>query len=331
MLLNLVNLQMKSNLNIVYMGTPEFAVAPLDCLVKNNYHISAVVTTPDKPSGRGLKQNESAVKKYALEKNIPIFQPVSLKSPDFIDQLKKINPEIFIVVAFRMLPEVIWKIPPLGTINLHASLLPQYRGAAPINWAIINGENKTGVTTFFINEEIDTGKIILSEEVNIKPDENAGELHDKLMNIGSELVLKTVVSIKSKNIKLISQEEIDSLDLKKAPKIFKETCRINWNNKAGKIYNLIRGLSPYPTAFTELLSPQGISHYLKVFSCEKEISKHNHEIGKIITDSKSFVSIAVTDGFIYLQDLQLSSKKKMSITEFLRGFQMDGNWKVNIS
>ena len=322
---------MKSELNIVYMGTPEFAVAPLDCLVKNNYHICAVVTSPDKPSGRGLKQNESAVKKYALEKNIPVLQPVSLKNPDFIDQLKKINPDIFIVVAFRMLPEVVWKLPTSGTFNLHASLLPQYRGAAPINWAVINGETKTGVTTFFINEEIDTGKIILSEEVIIMPDETAGELHDKLMNVGSELVLKTVAAINSNNVKLISQEEIDISDLKKAPKIFKETCRIKWNNNADKIYNHIRGLSPYPAAFAELISPQGISYYLKVFNCKKEITKHELEIGNIVTDSKTFASIAVADGFIHLQEIQLSSKKKMPTTEFLRGFPMDNNWKMNVT
>jgi methionyl-tRNA formyltransferase len=322
---------MKSDLNIIYMGTPEFAVAPLDCLVKNNYHISAVVTSPDKPSGRGLKPNESAVKKYAIEQNIPILQPVNLKSPDFIDQLKSLNPDLIIVVAFRMLPEMIWEIPPSGTINLHASLLPQYRGAAPINWAIINGETKTGVTTFFINEDIDTGKIILSEEVDILPDETAGELHDKLMTVGSDLVLKTVRAIDTKNFQLTPQDKIDISNLKKAPKIFKETCRINWNNNANKIYDHIRGLSPYPAAFTELLSPQGTLHYIKIFQCKKEFATHELKPGNIATDGKTFVSIAVTDGFIHLQEVQLSSKRKMPVSEFLRGFPMDSNWMVNIA
>lgn len=311
------------------MGTPEFAVAPLDCLIKNSYPVSAVVTSPDKQAGRGLKQNESAVKKYALKHNIPILQPANLKSPDFIDKLKLLKPDLFIVVAFRMLPEIIWRIPPSGTFNLHASLLPQYRGAAPINWAIINGETKTGVTTFFINEEIDTGKIIFSEEVAISPDETAGELHDKLMHIGSGLVLKTIKAIEKNNFQLTEQNDIDVSNLKKAPKIFKETCRINWNDKADRIYDHIRGLSPYPAAFTELLSPQGISHSIKVFRCKKELVQHGLNPCNLTTDSKTFVSIAVTDGFIHLQEIQLSSKKKMPVNEFLRGFPIDNKWKAS--
>jgi methionyl-tRNA formyltransferase len=322
---------MKREMNIIYMGTPEFAVAPLDNLIKNNYHISAVITSPDKPSGRGLKPNESAVKKYAIEKNIPVLQPTNLKDPDFIEQLKKIKPDLFIVVAFRMLPEVIWKLPPLGTINLHASLLPQYRGAAPINWAIINGETKTGVTTFFINENIDTGKIILAEEVVILPDETAGELHDKLMNVGSTLILKTVEAIGEKVIQAKPQNENEISDFKKAPKIFKETCRINWNKSADKVYDQIRGLSPYPAAFTELLSPEGILYYMKVFRSKKELIQHKLSPGNLTTDGKSFVSIAVADGFIQLQEVQLSSKKKMPVSELLRGFPINNSWKVTIA
>jgi len=321
---------MKKKLNIVYMGTPEFAVAPLDCLLKNGCHISAVITSPDKPSGRGLKLTEVPVKKYAVKHGLRVLQPANLKSPVFIEELKTINPDLQIVVAFRMLPAIVWKLPSLGTFNLHASLLPQYRGAAPINWAIINGETKTGVTTFFINENIDTGNIIMNEEVPILPDETAGDLHDKLMIIGAELVLKTVRSIENSNYQPIPQHILtdDISLLKNAPKIFKKNCRINWNDKANNIYNHIRGLCPYPAAYTELRSPEGISYYIKIFHCEKELMHHELLPGQINTDGKTHLSIAVADGFIHLQKIQLSAKNKMQIGEFLRGFPINDLWTV---
>jgi len=312
------------------MGTPEFAVAPLDCLLKNGYNIKVVVTSPDKPAGRGLKLNESDVKKYAIANNLRVLQPTNLKSPEFVDEIKRINPSLQIVVAFRMLPEMIWKIPSLGTFNLHASLLPQYRGAAPINWAVMNGETKTGVTTFFINENIDTGNIIMHQEVPILPDETAGELHDKLMNTGADLVLQTVKNIESGNYNPTSQQTLlnNISALNNAPKLSKETCLIKWDSNADNVFNHIRGLSPYPTAYTELYSPEKIAYYIKVFKAEKEIAQHNLKPGQITTNGKTFLSIAVTDGFITLQEVQLSGKKKMHIDEFLRGFPMNDSWST---
>ena len=321
---------MAKELSIVYMGTPEFAVAPLDCLLKNGYNIKVVVTSPDKPAGRGLKLNESDVKKYAIANNLRVLQPTNLKSPEFVDEIKRINPSLQIVVAFRMLPEMIWKIPSLGTFNLHASLLPQYRGAAPINWAVMNGETKTGVTTFFINENIDTGNIIMHQEVPILPDETAGELHDKLMNTGADLVLQTVKNIESGNYNPTSQQTLlnNISALNNAPKLSKETCLIKWDSNADNVFNHIRGLSPYPTAYTELYSPEKIAYYIKVFKAEKEIAQHNLKPGQITTNGKTFLSIAVTDGFITLQEVQLSGKKKMHIDEFLRGFPMNDSWST---
>jgi len=319
---------MNRPLKIVYMGTPDFAVAPLDALVKSGYNVAAVVTAPDKQAGRGLKIQESAVKKYAVSKGLRILQPEKLKSQDFLDELNSIQPDLQIVVAFRMLPEIVWKLPISGTFNLHASLLPQYRGAAPINWAIINGEEKTGVTTFFINENIDTGNILMSAETPVLPTESAGELHDRLMHLGADLVLKTVRAIENKTYDSKPQQHVTSIsELKSAPKIYKEDCRINWNQNADKVFNLIRGLSPYPAAFTELISPDGSTHYIKVFHSTKEISQHNFKPGKIVTDGKTHLSIAVTDGFIHLQEVQLSAKKKMPIDLFLRGFSMNSEWK----
>jgi len=320
---------MNRPLKIVYMGTPDFAVAPLDALVKSGYNVAAVVTAPDKQAGRGLKIQESAVKKYAVSKGLRILQPEKLKSQDFLDELNSIQPDLQIVVAFRMLPEIVWKLPISGTFNLHASLLPQYRGAAPINWAIINGEEKTGVTTFFINENIDTGNILMSAETPVLPTESAGELHDRLMHLGADLVLKTVRAIENKTYDSKPQQHVTSIsELKSAPKIYKEDCRINWNQNADKVFNLIRGLSPYPAAFTELISPDGSTHYIKVFHSTKEISQHNFKPGKIVTDGKTHLSIAVTDGFIHLQEVQLSAKKKMPIYLFLRGFSMNSEWKA---
>lgn len=303
-------------MRIVFMGTPDFAVASLDRLIKNHYSIAAVVTAPDKPAGRGQKLTESAVKKYAKEKQLPILQPEKLKSPEFIQTLKSLNADLQIVVAFRMLPEIVWNMPPLGTFNLHASLLPQYRGAAPINWAIINGEKESGVTTFFLKHEIDTGNIILQEKVSITPTETAGELHDKLMNTGAELVLKTVRLVENKSYKLISQDKLTSSnkELKHAPKIFKQDCAIDWKQPIDQIYNLIRGLSPYPTAYTTFKGQT-----LKIFHAKKEYEHHNDPIGSFILNDKLALKVAVKEGYILLTEVQLEGKKRMSIEDFLRG------------
>lgn len=306
---------MNKDLRIIFMGTPEFAVASLDILLRDGWNIVAVVTAPDKPAGRGQKLTETAVKQYASEKGLKILQPEKLKSESFIKELQSLQADLQIVVAFRMLPEIVWNMPPKGTFNLHASLLPQYRGAAPINRAIINGEKESGVTTFFLKHEIDTGNILFHEKVNIGEDESAGELHDKLMNIGAELVLKTVKAIDENDYTEVPQEDIKTENLHHASKIFKEDCRINWKHSAAEIHNFIRGLSPYPTAFTNL-NNQG----LKIFKSEKEITKHLLTPGTFQSDGKTFLKVAVPDGYIHLKDLQLEGKKRMNIEEFLRGY-----------
>ena len=318
---------MTSDLRIVFMGTPEFAVESLDALVKNNYNVVGVITAPDKPAGRGMKIQFSAVKEYALRNNLNLFQPEKLKNPEFIETLKALHPDLQVVVAFRMLPEVIWKMPRLGTFNVHSSLLPQYRGAAPINWAVINGEKETGVTTFFINENIDTGDIIFSEKVTIGEDETAGELHDHLMKIGAELIVRTVEAIREGNLNIQKQEKTDN-EIKPAPKIFKEDCRINWSKDLDSIHNFIRGLSPFPSAFTEINSPENKKYYLKVFKSSKEKADHILSIGKIQTDQKYFLKIAVTGGFINLLEIQLEGRKKMAVKDFLRGFHLNEEWNL---
>lgn len=319
-----------NNLRIVFMGTPEFAVASLDILVKNNYNIVGVITVPDKPAGRGQQLQESAVKKYAIENNLKILQPEKLKAEEFLSELRSLKADLQIVVAFRMLPEVVWKMPPLGTFNLHGSLLPQYRGAAPINRAIMNGEKETGVTTFFLQQEIDTGKIIFRERTFIDENETAGDVHDRLMMIGAELVLKTVKAIESKNYTETDQAELIAKGEKEkhAPKIFKEDCRINWNAYINIVHDQIRGLSPYPAAYTELISPEGTAFPLKIFKTIKEESKHLYETGSVISDSKTGLQIAVNGGFINITELQLAGKKKMQTIEFLRGFPLKTGWKV---
>lgn len=303
-------------LRIIFMGTPEFAVPSLNKLYEAGYDIVAVVTAPDKPAGRGMRLTQSAVKKYALEKNLKILQPEKLKNPSFIEELQSLKADVQVVVAFRMLPEVIWNMPPLGTINLHASLLPQYRGAAPINWAIINGEKQTGVTTFKLQHEIDTGNILLQEKINIADDETAGSLHDKMMIAGAELLLKTINQLEAGTLQEIAQSNVSVSPLLHAPKIFTETCEINWNNEVNEIYDLIRGLSPYPAAFTFLQGKK-----LKIFSAEKELSNEANEPGEIFTDHKSFLKFAAKDGFISLKEIQLEGKKRMNITDFLRGWR----------
>ena len=311
------------DLRIVFMGTPDFAVATLNAILKAGYTVVGVITAPDKPAGRGRKIQQSAVKNYALENNLPILQPVNLKNEDFLKELEQLHANLQIVVAFRMLPEVVWKMPKYGTFNLHASLLPDYRGAAPINWAIINGENKTGVTTFFIDEKIDTGNIILQKEIDIYPDEIVGELHDKLMMLGSELVVETVRQIAENNLQTIQQKEHPG---KLAPKIFPETCQINWNEPINTIYNLIRGLNPYPAAWTTILNGND-EIQAKIFDVEKELVAHSIATGKIIT-SKNEIKVAVKEGFIKIITLKLSGKKLMDSKSLLNGYAFYENAKM---
>ncbi|MBK8352088.1 MAG: methionyl-tRNA formyltransferase [Saprospirales bacterium] len=307
----------KRELRIVFMGTPDFAVPSLDILVQHNYKIVGVITAPDKPAGRGQQLHQSAVKKYAVEKNLAVLQPEKLKNADFINELKALEPNLFIVVAFRMLPELVWQMPEYGTFNLHASLLPQYRGAAPINWAVINGEKETGVTTFFLQQEIDTGNIILQEKINIEDEDNAGSVHDKLMDIGSQLVLKTVQQIEENSVTEQPQELTTS---KHAPKIYKETCFIDWNKPVLEIHNLIRGLSPYPTAFTHL-----DGKVLKVFKSEVILRQAQNDSAQAqndkayLTDNKTYLSFKCANGYLDILELQLEGKKRMKVDEFLRG------------
>lgn len=315
----------KTNLRIVFMGTPDFAVESLRILHTEGYNIVGVITMPDKPSGRGHKLQYSAVKKYALENNLPLLQPEKLKDEIFLQKLKEWNADLQIVVAFRMLPEVVWNMPRLGTFNLHASLLPQYRGAAPINWAIINGEKETGVTTFFLTHEIDTGKIILQDKIKIGKVDNAGKVHDELMKIGAELVKKTVDLLLNNKIKSVDQSQFISNEalLKPAPKIFKETCRINWNQSTEKVYNLIRGLSPYPTAWTELHIGENILQPIKIYETEIVPSMPHLAIGQIETDNKTFLHIACANGLLSIREIQFPGKKAMKIDELLRGHKLE--------
>jgi methionyl-tRNA formyltransferase len=320
----------RETFRIVFMGTPAFAVKSLEILHSAGYLVAAVVTAPDKPAGRGLKPRPSDVKIFAQKHNLPLLQPVSLKNQDFFCELAALNADLFVVVAFRMLPEAVWRLPPNGTINLHASLLPAYRGAAPINWAIINGETKTGVTTFFIDHKIDSGEIIEQEEFPIGPDETAGELHDRLMQSGSELVLKTLDAIREKNIRTIKQGMLKTGDeiLKKAPKISKEDCRINWAADAITIHNHIRGLSPYPAAFTSMQSPDGQAYHLKVFKSKPVHSILSCETGNIFTEGQSEMFVACGNGIIELLEVQLAGKSKMSVKNFLNGFRVEAGWKM---
>jgi len=309
------------------MGTPEFAVASLKSLHEEGFNVVAVVTAPDRPAGRGQKLQESDVKRYAKEIQIPVLQPEKLKDPVFIEQLDSLKADLYVVVAFRMLPEIVWSKPPCGTINLHASLLPQYRGAAPINWAIINGENKTGVTTFFIEKEIDTGYIIHKEEIEITEEDNAGTLHDKLMQMGASVLVRTVTAIIAGNYPKISQHSGDVL--KTAPKIFKEHCKINWNNQVATIYNFVRGLSPYPTAWTIFANQQTNETFsAKIFETEKEPATHNLQPGTIVSDEKRWLKVALQDGYLNIKNIQAEGKKRLNIEEFLRGFKDISNYKL---
>ncbi len=311
-------------MRIVFMGTPDFAVESLKILVENNYNVVGVITMPDKPSGRGHKLQFSAVKQYAIENNLPILQPEKLKDENFLEALKALRADVQVVVAFRMLPEVVWNMPRLGTFNLHASLLPQYRGAAPINWAIINGEKETGATTFFLTHEIDTGKIILQEKTPISETDDAGSIHDKLMQMGAKMVRKTIDLLILGETDAVDQSQFihPELELKAAPKIFKETCEIDFNRSVDDSYNFVRGLSPYPTAWAELQFPnQTETTLLKIYETEKEYIQHNDQPGTLITDGKKFAKIALQDGYLQLKSVQAPAKKRMNIGELLRGMR----------
>lgn len=308
----------KENFRIVFMGTPEFAVESLKLLVENKYNIVGVVTMPDKPAGRGHKLQESDVKKYAVSQDLLVLQPEKLRDIDFLNQLKSLQADLNIVVAFRMLPEVVWNMPKYGTYNLHASLLPQYRGAAPINWAIINGETETGVTTFKLVHEIDSGKIAYQDKLKIGEKDNAGVVHDKLMEIGAHLVVKTVDAIIDGSITL-QEQKTNTIQLKSAPKIFKETCKINWGNKAEEIDSFIRGLSPYPASHTTLVRANETVN-IKIFDALPIIEEHKLREGTIIQPTQSQLNIAVTNGFIRVLELQVQGRKRMKTEDFLNGF-----------
>lgn len=314
----------KRNLRIVYMGTPEFAVLPLKRLLEAGYEIAAVVTNPDKPAGRGQQLQESAVKKYARQAGLKILQPEKFRDTLFLQELAALKADLQLVVAFKMLPEVVWNMPPLGTINLHASLLPDYRGAAPINWAVMNGEKVSGVTTFLLKHEIDTGHIIFQEKVPINEQMSAGDLHDRLMEVGADLLLKTVEAVERNDYPLIDQKDLlQGREAIHAPKIFKEDMRIKWSEPAEVVYNHIRGLAPFPGAWTELCQADGTTLTLKIFKTEKNCLTEPQEPGKIVTDGKRFLEICVRDGRLRILELQLSGKKRMGIEEFLRGFRLD--------
>ena len=304
-----------SSWRIVFLGTPDFAVESLKALLEAGYNVVGVVTAPDKPAGRGQKLSESAVKQYAQEQGLPILQPLKLKDPEFIAQLSALKPDLQVVVAFRMLPETVWNLPPKGTVNVHGSLLPKYRGAAPINWAILNGEKETGVSTFKLQHEIDTGDILLQEKMPIGPNETAGELHDRMKVEGAQLLVKTLRELASGTLKA-SPQQLNS-DTKHAPKLFKTDCEIDWNNTSEQIHNQIRGLSPYPTAFTVLGDKT-----LKIFSAEIEPGKPEIPAGTFSSDHKSYLKFAATDGYLSLKEMQLEGKKKMGIEEFLRGIRL---------
>ena len=329
----------KEDSRIVYMGTPDFAVEALRQLVEGGYNVVGVITMPDKPAGRGHKIQYSPVKQYALEQNLPLLQPEKLKDEAFVEALREWKADLQIVVAFRMLPEVVWNMPRLGTFNLHASLLPQYRGAAPINWAVINGDTETGITTFFLKHEIDTGEVIQQVRVPIADTDNVEVVHDKLMMLGGKLVLETVDAILNGTVKPIPQEEMAVVgELRPAPKIFKETCRIDWNQPVKKIYDFIRGLSPYPAAWSELIASEKESVVVKIFEVEKIVKKNDKrcrnsrgrfcKVGSIETDGKKYIKVSVPGGFVSILSLQLPGKKRLKIDELLRGYHLEDGCKM---
>ena len=314
----------KKDLRIVYMGTPEFAVESLKRLVEEGYNVVGVITMPDKPMGRhGSVLQASPVKQYAVSQGLKVLQPEKLKDETFLEELRALQADLQIVVAFRMLPEVVWNMPPMGTFNLHAALLPQYRGAAPINWAVINGDTETGITTFFLQHEIDTGDIIQQVRVPIADTDNVEIVYDKLMMLGGYLVLETVDAILAGTIKPIPQDQLiqPETELRPAPKIFKETCRIDWNIGVKRVYDFVRGLSPYPAAWTELVMPEGGRQVVKIYETEKLFASHSLLVGQVDTDGKTYFRIAVPDGYVNLISLQLAGKKRMAVADFLRGYR----------
>ena len=308
-------------LRIIYMGTPDFAVEPLKTLVEAGRDVVAVVTMPDKPAGRGHKLQFSPVKEYALKAGIPVLQPENLKSPDFLQELASYNADLQIVVAFRMLPEAVWSMPKYGTFNLHASLLPRYRGAAPINWAVINGDKETGITTFFLKHEIDTGNIILQEKVSIDEEDNAGDVHDKLMYLGADLVLKTLKMIEEDNVITRPQDDAQASP---APKIFKDTAKLDFDKCAADIRNLVRGMAPYPAAWFNIKLQDGNESMMKIFKVSTEEKNHNYSVGTILTDGKKMLKIACKDGFINLLEVQMAGKKRMAAEDLMRGTNLVG-------
>ncbi len=312
------------------MGTPDFAVASLRALVEGGYNVVAVVTMPDKPMGRHQTElSQSAVKQYAVSQGLPVLQPEKLKDETFLQQLSNFRADVQVVVAFRMLPEVVWNMPPHGTFNLHASLLPQYRGAAPINWAIINGEKKTGVTTFLLDHEIDTGLVLHREEVEILDTDNAEDVHDKLMNLGAPLVCRTVDDIMQGNIHPIPQIELSpDAEMHHAPKIFKGTCRLSLDKGVKAAYDFVRGMSPYPAAWTEFVDASGKHTVVKLFATEKELCTPVDAVGNVVSDGKTYLKVALSDGYLHLTTLQLAGKKRMAITDFLRGYRPDAELRV---
>ncbi|WP_120274992.1 methionyl-tRNA formyltransferase [Mangrovibacterium diazotrophicum] len=315
------------DLRIVFMGTPDFAVASLKALVEGGYNIVGVITVPDKPAGRGRQLQQSAVKQYAVEQGLHVMQPEKLKNPEFLAELEALKADLQVIVAFRMLPEVVWSMPRLGTFNLHGSLLPQYRGAAPLNWAVMNGDKETGVTTFLLSHEIDTGAILFHEKITIGEDDTVGDIHDRLMEIGAGLVVKTVDALAEGNYTAVAQDDIQVESLRPAPKIFKEDCKIDWNKPAVEVRNLIRGLSPYPAAWTELVDGKGKVLSLKIFRAEIEPAE-GLTPGMVETDGKTNFKIAAADGWLTISDLQLSGKKRMAVDDFLRGIHDPGQLQV---
>ena len=320
----------KTDLRIVYMGTPDFAVAPLRKLVEGGYNVVGVITMPDKPIGRHQTElSASPVKQYALSQGLHLLQPAKLKDPDFLEELRSLKADLQIVVAFRMLPEVVWAMPPQGTFNLHAALLPQYRGAAPINWAIINGDTETGITTFFLDHQIDTGRVIQRVAVPILDTDNASDVHDKLMLLGSDLVVETVDHILNGTVTSIPQSELQTDEpLRPAPKIFKDTCRIDWSLGVKRVYDFVRGLSPYPAAWTEWTAG-GKQTVMKIYQTAKEFAAVSEPVGTVLTDGRTYLKVALADGYLHIESLQLAGKKRMAVADFLRGLQAGIELHVN--
>lgn len=321
------------DLRIVFMGTPDFAVESLKALVEGGYNVVGVITAPDKPAGRGQQLHQTAIKVYALSQGLNVLQPEKLKAPEFVEELAALEADLQVVVAFRMLPEVVWDMPRLGTFNLHASLLPKYRGAAPLNWAIINGEKESGVSTFKLQHEIDTGSIIFQEKVAIGPDDNVEVLHDQLMSIGAKLVTKTVDALAGGEVRFVSQEDLIAKGYlpTPAPKIFKDDCLIHWENPVASIKNFVRGLSPYPTAWMKLvLLVDQLETTAKIYQVDVEVGEVSVDPGTILSDSKTYLKIAAADGFVFIKELQLAGKKRMKVDEFLRGFPQIKNYKAEV-